>query len=439
MMVPAIWAPVMLTKPELQSFVIGEKVSEGFTPFHELITSTPILTQWMYGITDILMGRSLTGRHVLAFVILFIQACYLGIVFINKKAFAENTYVPSALFIILCAFSFDVITITGTLLASGFLLLAINSLFNEIEFREPKDETLLKLGFYLSLASLSDFSFVVFFVAANVVLILYTRTSLRRNLLYFTGFLLPHALLISWFYFTDSLGSLWQFFYKPSFTWESERLISFKTLLVLGSVPLFYFVVSFFLLNRAVRLTNYQSQLLQAMFIWLLAGVAHLFFTPLLRPQSLLPLLPPLAFLLAHSLLAIRRRRIADFHLWILLAGTLATATAVRFQWIQPGGYDSLVVSSTPGNGQQKVLVLANDLQPYVYNELATGFQEWVLIESVWQHPEYYENVVLVGTQLTRDWPERIIDPDNRLESFLPFLPHVQARYEKKGINYVMR
>ncbi len=319
-----------LTWAELSSLSIGRKIADGFTPYSQLIDSTPPLTQWMYGLTDIVLGNSFTARHIIALLILFFQASYLGIAFINKKAFTENTYITSALFIILCTFSFDVLTLSGTLLASGFLLLAIHSLFKEIEFREPNDETLLKLGVYLSLASLSVFSYIIFFFGAQLILILFTRSSMRRQLLFMTGFLLPHGFMLVWYFYFDNQMALFDFFYLANFFVEEELLISLKTLFLLGSVPLFYFVISFFVLNRTVRLTNYQSQLLQTMFIWLLAGIVHLFFTRSFRPQSLLPLFPPLSFLLTHFLLSIRRKRFAEFHLWVLLVGILITGNLTK-------------------------------------------------------------------------------------------------------------
>ncbi len=426
-----------LTWPELSSFILGEKVTEGFIPYADLMDSTPILTQWMYGIVDWVAGRSLTGRHIFAFVVLFLQACYVGTTFINKKAYTENTYVPSLIFILLCALSFDILSITGTLLASGFLLLAINAIFKEIEFREQQDESVLKLGLYLGLASLAEFSYIIFFAGAEIILLLFTRTPVRKHLLMITGVLLPHIIVVVWAFYSDWLPSLWQFFYRANFNFASPALVSWRGVLILSSVPLFYFVVSFFTLNRAVRLTNYQSQLLQAMLLWFLIGVIHLFVANSLRPQTLLPLFPPLSFLLAHFLLAIRRKNLAELHTWVFAIGVLLTATASRLGYLDSVNYANLLVKSNSNPLEKKhVLVLINDASYYERNTLATGFCEWRLTEEVFTHPEYYENILTVQQQFSNDMPEIIVDPNKLMQPFFVFLPELGKQYARKGDSY---
>jgi hypothetical protein len=417
--------------PELRSYLIGEKITEGFMPYAQIIDSTPIITQWMYGAIDFVFGRSLTARHLLAFGVLLFQACYWGIILINRKAYAENTYVPSFIFILLCAFSFDVLTITDTLLASGFLLLAITNLFKEIEFRSQQDDHVLKLGFYISLASLAEFSFAIFFIGAFLLLALFTRTTLRKYLLYTVGFLLPHLLLITCYYYSGHLSTLWAFFYLPSLQFVQQPLISVRGLLLLSSVPLFYFLVSFFILNRAARLTNYQSQLVQAMIIWLLIGVVQLFFVVALRPQSVLPILPPLSFLLAHFLLAIRRRRFAEFHAWMLLIGIVITGTLSRFNYFEAISYQSLFVNTTKQPlQQQQVLTLTNDVGIYTNNQLATGIIEWRISKTIFEQPNSYENVLFVRQQFLLNKPSVIVDPKNLMKPFFEKIPELNDHYQ---------
>lgn len=423
-----------ITWPELESLVIGQKISEGLTPHSELIESTPILSQWMYGVLDFLAGSNFTTRHLFGFIILFFQACYLGVVFINKKAFTENTYLPSVFFCILCTLSFDILSVSGTLLASGFLLLAIHSLLKEIEFREPNDETLLKLGVYLSLASLSVFSYVVFFFGAQLILILFTRTSVRRQLLFLTGFLLPHGLMLVWYFYFDNHVALLDFFYLANVFVSEEQFVSVKTILLLCSVPLFYLFVSIFILNRAVRLTNYQSQLLQTMFLWLLAGVVHLFFTRSFRPQSLLPLFPPISFLFTHFLLAIRRRRIAEFHLWILILGMFITSALVKKESIPGATYKALLVPVEEKKLKSaSVLILDEQRAQYLNTPLATGLCEWRLVKTIFEQPVRYSSVVNLHKQLMLGKPELIVDPHGLLTPLSNYLPEFEKAYAKKG------
>lgn len=429
-----------LTWQELNSFIVGEKLNQGLRPYVELIDSTPLLTQWMYGVFNWISGQNITLRHSLAFLILFFQAGYIGLVFINRKAYTETTYIPSVLFCLLCCISFDVVSITGTLLASGFLLLAINSIFREIEFREPNDSSLVKSGVYLGLASLSVFSYVIFFFAAILILAFFTRSSLRRQFLFLVGFILPHALLLSYYYLLDQQIDLLNYFYKANLFADERLFQNTKTLLILSSVPIAYFIISFFTLNRATRLTNYQSQLLQAMFLWLLAGVVHLFFTRSLRPQSLLPLFPPLSFLLTHFLLSINRKRFAEIHIWVFTIGILLTSYLVRNNFFSESGYEGMIVKeSSPALVDKRILILGDDYSPYMRNQLATGFSEWAIYKKIFEEPDYYENILTVNNQFALEKPEVIIDPNNLFAPFFRHLPELEKQYHKNGNVYYIK
>src|SRR5689334_137302 len=87
-----------ITYPELKSILVGEKVHEGSAIYRELVDSTPPLASWINGFLDMLTGRSLLAKHLLAFIIVFFQAAFLGIVFVDKKAFSESTYIPALIF-----------------------------------------------------------------------------------------------------------------------------------------------------------------------------------------------------------------------------------------------------------------------------------------------------------------------------------------------------
>ena len=195
--------PPDLTYPELRGIVIGEKVHEGNLLYLELVDSIAPLAAWFNGLMDIVFGRSILARHILAFLIIFLQSSYIGLVFANKRAFSENSYIPSLVAAILYGFSFDTICLTPELVGAGFLLPALNNLFKEIEFREQRDESIFNLGLYISLASLFLFSFSVYLVGAVITLIIFTRSSPRKYFLMIFGFLLPHLLLLASFYLMD--------------------------------------------------------------------------------------------------------------------------------------------------------------------------------------------------------------------------------------------
>ena len=429
-----------LTYPELKSFVIGEKVREGNVLYTELIDSTPPLASWFYGLFDLVLGRTITIRHILAFLILFTQSAFLGIMLIDKKVFSENTYIPSLLFSLLAFVSFDSISLTSDLLASGFILLTLNNLFKEIEFRVQRDETIFSIGLFISLASLLSFSYSIYLPGTIIILAIFTRTTLRKYLLLIFGFLLPHLFLVCAYYLAENLQELWQYFYLPNLSYSSHSLMSARSLLLLCAMPLLYLFISLFILNRDARLTKYQSQIFQAMFLWFIVALFQVFFAEDRRPQSLIPLIPPVSFFLTHFLLLIRRRKFAEMNSWVLLIGIVTVAYLARYNKIERIQYQNLVINKVPQQVKGKrILVLDSQPDLFLNNQLATSFYDWGMCRSVFEQPDYYVHVLMVHRAFEHDLPEIIIDPKNLMKGFLERIPSLEARYEKSTEGYRLK
>jgi len=427
-------APAM-TYPELKSILIGEKVHEGNSLYIDIIDSTAPLAGWFDGFFEWIFGRSLLGRHILAFFIIFSQATYLGIIFINKKAFAESTFIPSVIFGLLFFFSFDTFSLTAELLGSGVLLLALNNLFRQIEFREQGDP--LILGVYIGVASLFSFSYSVYLIASLVILMIFTRSSVRGYLLLIFGFLLPHLMLMSIYYLKNGLPALWEFHYLPNLGFAADRYISTKSLWILGALPLLFLVVSLVMLNRDARFTKYQSQLVQTMFFWMIFSFLQILYSKDLRPQSFITLFPALSFYIAHFLLLIRRRKFAEISIWILLIGIVSISYLSRYNHIPAVQYSTLFVKDHAWSNvsNKKVLMLGDEFNVYKNNSLGSGFMNWRLSREIIEQPYYYENVVQVYHSFQNDKPDVIIDPSNLMPHIFDRLPALKNQYTPAGEN----
>lgn len=429
-----------VTVTELKSFVIGERVSEGHGLYHETIDSTPPLASWFYGLFDMVFGRSLTARHIFAFIILFFQSAYLGIILIDKKVFGENTYIPSLLFSLLAFISFDSIALTGDVLAFGVLLLALNNVIKEIEFRVPRDETSFNLGIFISVASMLSFSYAIYLPGAIVILSIFTRSSLRKYFLLVFGFLLPHLVLICIFNLNGHAAELWQNFYVHSLSFPSHDLVSTKSLVLLCTVPLFYLFVSLFILNRDAHLTKYQSQIFQMMFVWFMIAFLQFFITDDFRPQSIITVLPPVSFFLTHFLLLIRRRKFAEINTMILFVGVITLAYLTRYNKIPQISYSDLTVKeNTLPIRNKKIAVLGDQPSAFRDNTLGTSFYNWDLCAPVFRNPDYYENLLLVHRSFEKEKPEVIIDPENLMAKFFDKLPQLKDQYTKSPEGYKLK
>jgi hypothetical protein len=437
---PLFLDPPSIMKAELQSMLLGEQLHEGQDLYADVVDNSAPLSAWFHALMDVFFGRSITARHILAFIIILFQSIYLGIIFITNRVFNENTFIPTLIFSLLYFFSFDTLALTDELLGSGFLLLSLNSLFKEIEFRMPRDETPFNIGLYISLASLFFLPYLIFLFGALVSLFLFARTNARKIGLLIFGFLLPHLFVIAICYLNGSLGEAWEYYYMNNLAFGAHFLVGIKGLLILGLVPIFFLIISIVMLNRLARFSKYQSQLLQSIFLWFGFCFIFFLFCQELRPQTLIVLIPPATFLLTHFLLLIRRKKFAEMNTWLLLIGIVSIAYLARYDKLKAVDYGNLFVERTVSANSvanKKILVLDGDLSPYLNNKPATGFIDWKVASDIFQHPEFYDNVITVSKGFKKDAPDVVIDEQNYLKAFLDRIPEIKSKYRKTGVTYV--
>jgi hypothetical protein len=327
-------------------------------------------------------------------------------------------------------------------MASSFLLLALNNIFKEIEFRVQRDEIVFNIGVYLGIASLLIFSYSVFLIGTLVILIMFARITFRKALLLTFAFAFPHLALLSLYYFRDGLPELIQYFYNSNFTFHSVDLVSWKSLLWLSSAILVFFFFSLVMLNREARFTKYQSQLLQVMFLWLGISFIEIAVTRELTPHSFITFAPPLAYLISHYILLIRRKWIAESMLWIFLlsiVGLSNTSRLNRINWIDYSGLYPKSSKYETFVKRKRVLVLGDDVGIYKSNYPSSYFLNWDLSKAILQEPDYFENVILVEESFEKDKPDIIIDEKGLMEKFFARLPELKMRYEKSGFIYLRK
>ena len=313
-------------------------------------------------------------------------------------------------------------------------MLAFNNLLKLVEFREHGEETIFNLGLFLSFASLFFFPFWIFLLCAVIILALFTRCDFRRHLLVVFAFLLPHLFLFSTYYFFDEHEALWRYFYRANFQLNWSNL-AFKGMWGMGSIPLFYLILSLLFLSREARFTRYQGQLIQVMFLWLFFSLLFILQIDQLRNQHLLIFIPGISFLITHFLLVIRRKKFAELNFWILFIGIVSIHYLMLTGYIDPGRKNTEFVNVSQNSEFQgkKILVLDDNLEAYQKNTLGSPFLDWKLSKAIFMDPRSYENVLKVYDGIKADPPEIIFDPYHYMSPFLLHFSDEDLQYEKKG------
>ncbi|MEP2670767.1 MAG: DUF6427 family protein [Cyclobacteriaceae bacterium] len=436
---PFLIMPVGVMLHELKNLVLGEAIAEGKLMYVQVFDDTPPLASALFGIMHFVFGRSLLAGHIIAILIIIFQASYFAILLINNKAYAENTYLPSLIFALLCFFSFDLMSFSAELLASTVLLFALNQLFHEIEFKIQRDEIILKLGVYLGLSTFLVFSYWVFLLLTVFILITFTRAGFRKIGLMVFGFILPHVILFTLYYYNGETNWLWSNFYLSNLTFSGEMLISIKGIFVLAAVPLIYFVFSVFMMNREARFTKYQSQLMQVMFLWLLFSLIQIFVARQVSPASFIIFVPPLAYFISHYLLLIRRKWRAELMLWLFLGGIVSVNMLSRSGRIKAVDYEGLFPQTVSFQHQitdRRVMVLEKGLSVYQHNFLGGYFLDWDLSAPLFSDLTEYDHVETISSCFKEDPPDLILDRNNLMEGVVQRVPAIGMMYRRDGEVY---
>ena len=427
-----------LTLPELNHMLVAEKLNEGATLYDGVWDNIAPLSAGVYMLIDALFGRSQLAYQIIALLLVAFQALIFNRVLLISKAFNENTYIPGLLYALLMSFFFDFTTLTPILMGITFLLLALNNIFGHIEFRAKQDEKILNIGLYLGVAYLFYLPNLIFGVAALLIFAVFTGTIARRYILMLFGFMLPMAMTATYFLFNGRLGVFIYNFLDPLINYDIEQYISFRDILIIFSVPLVLLIFALIRVTQRARFTNYQTRLVQAMFVWTLFSLIFIFISGVFAPNTFMIFVPSVAFFVSHYLLLINKRWIAEIVFSIFFFSVILFNLGTFFKFFFTADmvtYTDYIVKNNNSWDGKRMLVLGDDMSPYVEAYPATPFLNWQLSEELFRNPEFYDNLTILQKGFSGDIPDIILDINGVMPPVFEKLPGLKVRYEQRGSN----
>lgn len=413
--------------------LLGEKVANGALVYSEVWDSIAPLSALIYSMLDYLFGRSQLAYQLFGYILICYQVFIFNGFLLTSRAYTENTYIPGLIYGILATLCYDMVTLTPFLIGLTFILLALKNIFNHIEVRAKRDEDILNIGLYIGLATISYLPFSIFTLATLLIFIFFTGTVTRRYFLMTFGFLLPILLSAGYFYLTNRLDDFVYSFFSPFTIIDRVWFVSLKDTLRLFIAPLAFFVMSLFRIIGGARMTNYQSRLTQTMLLWTAFSIVFIFLADQNSPAVYLVLVPGVSFYIAHYFLMKARGVLTE--LSFLLFSGLCLATfylSMTDSWLKQYFNDSgYVVNEKPleSKERQRILVLEQDLAPYLNAEPATPFFNWQLSKEVFENLNYYDNLTTIYNGIVQDKPEIIIDPNNVMMEVFKRIPKLRSMY----------
>ena len=361
--------------PQLEWLVLGEKMSSGAHLYVDIFHPTGPVAAFVYWIFSVISGRSLLVLHIVALILIFIQASMLSLMMINYRSLNQNTYIPALIYILLMSFFPDSAILSPQLISLTFVLAAVNLIIKHFSSREKNNWVVLYAGLFFGLAALAYLPSSLFILTTLITLLLFTSTTPRRYMLFIYGFSVPLIIVWIYYFWRNESGMLFLNYFKSITYSPGYSDYNYGSLLLLIAGPLFFLLWALLKILSGATLTNIQVTHQNFMFIMFLTGLLIISIDYYSAPFSLIILFIPMSFFITQLFLMFRRKWFAELLFIVFLLATLANGYGSYFGIINSGDTLSakkIVPHHTPYDdivAGKKVLWVG--VHPEIYREAA--------------------------------------------------------------------
>ena len=444
-----VWIPGLLsnplTLPELNWMITGERLGGGNILYRDLWTEVAPFSAGVYWVLDIFFGRSQAAYMILALVLISFQCVIFNRILLKNDSFRQPNYVPAVIYASLSILSFDFMTLSPQLMATTFLLLAMDFAFTHIMARVKQDEKIQYIGLFLLAATLFYFPYFIFLIGFLLVLLIFTGTVARRFFLILYGYLLPLVLTGIYYWYREGLEYFWNQFLTMDFFQNERKLMSSNSMMLVAGMPLTFIIFSFIRLFGRTRYTNFQITLIQVvLLLFIFAGLGY-WISPTKPPHALIIFLPFAAFLISHFFMLIKSKFFSEMAFLSFLVLIILWNFGTRYQFSPTSeriDYSDLKVSTSRWDEKasgKNIMILTPDINVLNVSKLASPFLNWRVSKEVFENPDVYENIILVYKSLEKEKPDLIIDPQGVMGEFFKKMPGLESKYNQAGEFWIRR
>lgn len=418
-----------LTEPQLIYMVLGERLSDGFFLYQDIIDDTGPLSAGFFTFIDFLFGRNQFAYELIGRLLVLFQIIYWNTVLIRYRVFEENTYLPAIIMAALFHLSFDMAALSPALLGSTFLVLAIGQLFSQTVLQKDTSESTLLIGIYGGIATGFHLNFGIFLPYMIFMGIAISGFSIRQLLLSLIGFFLPILLVMMFYFWNNGLTEAFQI-WPLIFTYEKYNYQSLVIWAVLGAFPLLLALVGYFYSAVLRGSTINQQKQRQMIILWMIFSLAEFFLIKRQATYQLLIFIPGLTFLITQFFLNTSKSVIGKLAFLILLFGL---PIAGWWFWQQELKSESTYFVRSKAEYQinpgEKIMVMSKDSSPYLENPLGGPFLNYNLTKAFLESEKTLEQKAKIFQNLTTQKPQVVIDPSGMFKNLLNELPALKSLY----------
>lgn len=437
----ALGAPMI--KPELIWMLAAERLAGGFHMYKDVVDDTGPLSVGFYWLIHLLFGKSLIIHRILAYMILLFQVVYVNSLFIRYKSFEENNYIPAAVMLVLFHLSFDMLTLSPSLLGGTFMLMALGQLFAQTVLQKEGSDSVLLVGVFGGVAACFHFPLVVFLPFMIVAGIAVSGFSLRQLVLSLFGYFLPIILCALYYFWIDALPEFIFEYIFASRIVDVYAHISFFDMAIIFALPAFLAVIGYFVGLLFKMITVNQQKQRQLIFIYLIFALISMLLTNRRAPYQLVIILPALAYFITQIFVYLSQKKVLLVFSILLFLGVPLSGYSWLIFGERIGKFDQYIVRYEAKHDLAKgkrVLVLGDDISYYKNASLATPYLNSKLSYRILMDFDDFGDMASVYQQFLTEKPELIIDQDRIFEDLLERIPLLKELYvvQENGV-YALR
>lgn len=420
----------LLTKPQLSWMVLGERLSDGFLLYQEVLDDTAPLSAGVFMWIDRLFGRSLLAYEILGRLLIIFQVILWNRTMIRYRVFTENTYLPAIVLLSLFHLSFDMLSLSPALLGSTFLILALSQLFSQTVLQKESSESTLLIGIYGGLATGFHSIYVLFLPFLIVVGIAISGFSFRQLMLSLTGYFLPILLISVYYFWVDGLEGyleIWPLFLQSKpYLYQPLEWIG-----VLLAFPLLLAFLGYFIGSLASSATINQQKQRQIMIFWLLFAGASLFFSKRQATYQLVIILPVLSYLITRFFLVIQKKLILQlsFFSLVVLLPLISWKFFGNNDFIQKNYRVEELSNSLPTD--KSILILGDEIGAYLNHPLGGPFLNYHLSKVYLDQEKNLSQRAHLFELIHSQQPQLVLDPNGDFSRLLEQYPELKRNYQR--------
>ena len=411
--------------------VLGERLSEGFFLYQDVIDDTGPISAGFFTFVHFIFGRNTLAYEIIGRLLVLFQVIYWNSILIRYRVFEENTYLPAIIMAALFHFSFDMSGLSPALLGSTFLVLALGQLFSQTVLQKETSESTLLIGLYGGIATGFHLNFGIFLPYMIFVGIAISGFSFRQLILSLIGFFLPILLVFVFYYWNNGLSETLQI-WPLIFTYEKYAYQPIISWVILGAFPILLALVGYFYSTVFRGSTVNQQKQRQLTIFWLIFSVLEFILLKRQASFELVIFLPGLTYLITQFFLNLGRGFLGKLAFLLLLFGLPVAgwwywngeANAGSAYFVRPKSESAF----KPG---EKIMVLSNDPSAFLEASLGGPFLNFQLTKAYLESDKTLAEKAKIFQNLSIQKPKTVIDPDGNFKALLEELPALKNIYRE--------